>query len=792
MWPPRFALLASCSVSLAAAFACGATDDDPIAYPAPEVAASCVTSPTLCGLTLHDLGGGDHPNAFHIVLIGDGYLADEQPLFEWHANSLANTIQHPDEVFATTDIVTRAPELFHFWRIDVPSDSIEVDDSVLTNTPLGAHLGPPDNCQGSPLIRAIEDRFAVALDHATLVPVADDDEAARWRSGRADQGAGDLRADEVRAWAGAAVTSARATFVLLSHRSSGRANATPGGNVRLSSSNNTDTMAHELGHALFRLADEYTEFSTCDIDAGAFTCGPPPDISEAHLLERANTSTLHDGAKWSNDVDGSWDGGNRWPCHAHPTDSCLMLNSAGALCPACASAVEERFARRRCHDDQRPPRVAIEKEPAIFGQGTRALVAASAFDERALGSASLDIAWTLDGAPLSGVRGPFALLDLATIAGREVRATASDGHFTQASSPVALPSTTFVGDEEDAQELTLSALRVGGTMASTFDANTGEVVQFVDGVGARVAVGMRPNDCTRVVRAGATVRVNDGPVHEKDISLPVPLRVGCVDGPSTLFLTFEPSAMADPGDTIEVRGFVVDGKNRRAETAPWRPALRSSTACELDVDASRVDGSALPGVANGAVLGAFDPIVMAVTSDVLDVNVRVDHAVAGTMWRGNDVVVMPIGLPTSTGDAIEVDLLGLCVTSVNGDDRVSWSATSMRVDVAWDNEPPAIAVQTSIAPLADAWEIAVVDDSAIDNVTVALAPLSKEIEDGASEPLPAPLVLTSPPWRVSPVPLGDMIITATDAAGNKATRVVEVQQQDQLDRDVVCPVGDAR
>ncbi len=783
MCPPTLRALAALVLC-----SCAPSDDEPTQYPSPEVAASCVTSPTLCGLALHDLGGGDHPNAFHIVLIGDGYLDDEQGLFEWHANSLASIMQNPDGLFASNDLVERAPELFHFWRVDVPSDSIEVDNQTLTDTPLGAHLGPPDNCVGNPFIRAIEDRFAVALDNAVVVPIDDDVATARWRFGPTDQGSGDLRAGEVSAWPGEPVTSSRATFVLLSHRSSGRANATPEGNVRMSSSDSADTMAHELGHALFHLGDEYTEFSSCEPSPLPFTCGPPADISEVGLLDRANTSTLHDGSKWSNDVDGSEPGGNRWPCHAHPTESCLMLHSAGPLCPACASAVAERFARRRCLGDTRPPRVAIEPDPAIFASGTRALVAASAFDERAFGSQSLGLAWTVDGVPLPDVTGPFAVLDLTAIAGREVRATASDGRFTQASSPVALPAKSDGDEPADVELPALGPLRVASTFASSLD-GMGNLVQIVRGVGARVAIGVRPLACTNVVRAGITLRRDGGPLKTKDISLPGPARVGCQGTPSTLFLELETTV--DAGAEIEVIGFIVDGKNRRAESAAWRPVRVDDTTCDLDVNATRADGGALSHSASddsddSEVLGSFDAIVVDVPESIVDVYVRLAHKLVSTLLRGavpaSGVVVMPIGLPAATGKELDVDVLGVCGL---GGDEVAWIAASTRIAVRWDNEPPAIAVQTSLAPFADAMEMAVIDDSTIESVTVTRRPV-----DGGA-PIPPSLVLTEPPWRVSPPVTGPLTITATDVVGNKTTRDVDVTQQVPLDRDITCPVGGA-
>ena len=770
--------------------ACGpAVVDVPTVYPGLDEAVSCSTSPSLCGLALHDLGGGNHDNAWHIVFVGDGYLDDEQLDFAWGANALAAEMLHPDGVFANNNLVEQGPDVFHFWRVDVPSSSIEVDDDVLTNTPLGAHLGPPDNCVGRPLIRALEDRFALALDKAVLASAEDEANDRLWQWGPDDAGVGDLREDEIDRWPHTAqvpLTSWRATFVLLSNRSSGRANATPGGNVRLSSHDSADVLAHELGHALFGLGDEYTEFSTCDVPASnALACGPPADVSEVTLLETPNTSTFHDGSKWFDDVDGSTPGGNRWPCHAHPTGSCLMLDGTGPLCPVCSSAVAERIAMRRCLPDTRAPRVAIEQAPTVFGGGTKALVAASAFDERRASPwrGPLAIAWVLDdGEGIDGVaaarpfaEGPFAVVDLAMARGHAVRAVASDGTFTARSSVVALPDPTL-GDEDDvvadSGPLTLRSLGVAGVPATVEDAATGTTVQLVKGIGPRVTVTFGPASCTRVAQAGVDVAADDG------LSTTVPVadlgddnRVNCGPGtPPSLAVSFERPAT---GAQFKVQGFVVDARGRQASTVVWTPRAVDDDACPLAVVAHDDSGHALHG--------AFDGLVLTTKAqDPVQFDVRAGHASVRTSPLGDPtsgVSLLAVAFAAPTGDGIDVSVLAVCTLSstTDGVTTRSWVTSSARIPLAWDNEPPAIAASTSVPPETEAWDIAVVDDSAITAVTVA----PRDATDGAIE-------LRAPPWRVSPPPRGPVTIRAVDAAGNVATRDVDVVVQRTLDAQVIC------
>jgi hypothetical protein len=754
-----------------------------VTYPGPDELASCTMSPSLCGLPLHDLGGGTHPNAWHIVFVGDGYLQDERRDFVWHANSLATQTLSPDGILSTNDLVAHGPELFHFWRIDVPSGSIEVDDDVLTNTPLGAHLTPPDNCEGQPFIAALEDRFVLAWDEAILSSADEDEQDSLWLWGSNDVGRGDLRNGEITRWPGGRpVSSSRVTFALVSHRSSGRANGTPGGNVRLSSVDGADVLAHELGHALFSLGDEYTEFSSCgDAPAHGVFHGPSEDVTEVGLLETANTSTLFSPEKWEDDIFSVVPGGNRWPCHAHPTNNCLMLEASGLLCPVCSSAVAERLSMRRCEPDTRPPRVAIEDSFTVFSGGKKALVAASAFDERRVSPqrGPLSISWVIEEPDSMSPRptmpfaaGSFAIVDLTLSRGRLLRAIASDGTFTGRSAAIALP--TLLGEDDDGDEpLTLAPLMVSGAAVVQEEPETGVVKQQVVGIGRRVTVALRPNSCTRVVRAGVEIQAEDGSwTTSLAQELDADRRINCGIGTrSSVTISFD--RPADSG-IFKIRGFLVDARGRSASTSVWTPHAVDDEACPLTLDATDDTTRSLHGPFDGLTITAH-------TAYPIGLFVRAGHGEAAPfpLEGTRRVSFLPVSFPTRKGRSVDAMLLAWCPRSSPSGLQFDLVTSSVPIPFEWDTEAPAIAATTSLPPDTETWEIAVVDESPITKVTFVVRNdvLAGEVTTE----------LTGPPWRVSPPPEGLVTIRAVDAAGNVGERDVRVTAQRTLDSQVECP-----
>jgi len=322
----------------------------PQSYPLPDADATCADLDGVCDVELVDLGGGAHENAYHIVFAGDGFGPEAQPAFVARVTSwLAGLQSHPD------GFVAWAPELFHFWRLDVVDDGTHaVDDADLTNTVLGAHLRW-DGCLPTALIHVDEVRLRRIFVHAAQrqgVPVA----------GRSLH------------------------FVTASHLSTGRANATIGAHTRMSSLDGVDVLRHELGHALFGLGDEYVEHESCpllDDNPALRTLFQP----ETHWLATANVSRVDDDVKWQGHVDGTEPGGCRWPCYVHPEEDCLM-GHGHTFCPVCRHAIEEHLALRQCQADVRAPTVALTGDMLRTPGGSDVLLGAMAFDERSWVTAS--------------------------------------------------------------------------------------------------------------------------------------------------------------------------------------------------------------------------------------------------------------------------------------------------------------------------------------------------------------------------------------------------------------------
>jgi hypothetical protein len=413
-------------------------DPDPVAPPTYPggVTADCHHLPHLCGLPMADLGGGQAPGAMHIAFLGDGFLPHEMPLFAAQAEAWAEGLRaHPD------GFVGFAPDLFHFWRVDLPSNTGEVNDGDVLDTPLMAHNSPSDTaCGGVGFIEADDARMELAVRAADrrvrVIPDA---------------------------------------IVVVVKDSEGRANATPGRHVRISSRDGLDVLRHELGHALFWLGDEYVEFSSCptsnDIHPRCTEHGPAPDSTEADLLMHPNLSRSDDGAKWLGAVEGSAEGGGRWPCFFHPEHSCLMDGDDSGFCPVCENAIREILRLRVCDSDGLAPRVAIAEEVQLNPSGSALTFGAVAFDERNV----REIHWSLNGQELGEV-GPFLNVPLGTLKkGDLLRAHAEDEAGHLGTSPprridedVPLPSLRFPilrpRNDGHIQELSVDARPPGGRL----------------------------------------------------------------------------------------------------------------------------------------------------------------------------------------------------------------------------------------------------------------------------------------------------------------------------------------
>jgi hypothetical protein len=188
---------------LLAAGAVGCATGEGQPYPPLDSSADCLSHPHLCELAAEDLGGGDHPRAYHIVFLGDGYEPTALSAYRDEVDRLVQGLRQDPNGF-----VSWHPDMYRFHRVDVASRTSDVNDVDRTDTALGAFNNPEsDACHG----RRIE-------AHPPLVALA-------------ARNAG-IDADAV---------------VVIAHDSEGREN----GGVHVSSRSGVRVLRHELGHALF-------------------------------------------------------------------------------------------------------------------------------------------------------------------------------------------------------------------------------------------------------------------------------------------------------------------------------------------------------------------------------------------------------------------------------------------------------------------------------------------------------------------------------------------------------------
>jgi len=267
---------------------------------------NCTNNPGLCNLTVHStIAQADLDVAIDIVLIGDGFL------------DVASWTVAADDAIArllsgAAGYTTRVPGLINIHVVDVLSTTNQVGNADLTDTALGM------NVSGS-FINADASRVNLAALNAPDVDVV----------------------------------------VTIANSGSGRANANyntqlaTGGVARLS--RDVSPINHELGHALFHLADEYIEAGLCS--------GTPSEVS---LILEANVTTDPACFKFA-DAPGAGcvEGGKYCGTGVFRSASgCMMRSSGGAPCPACDHEIADVLRERRSGRDLANPWM-VAQAPAI-------------------------------------------------------------------------------------------------------------------------------------------------------------------------------------------------------------------------------------------------------------------------------------------------------------------------------------------------------------------------------------------------------------------------------------------
>jgi hypothetical protein len=264
----------------------------------PKAPLDCETSPKPCepAVTVHPFLLGDHawPTAWDVLFISEGFSHAELHDFGLHTKDLAV------EMLAGPYFTEEEDARFNFYRVDLPAELADADTPT-PGWPLGGCL------------------FDEGLDTPLMLRTRGSRQAIAQAAARA---MGIDRFDAV---------------VVVFNGVEGRANAA----VNLTLADTPLVLAHELGHALFGLGDEYQELDRC---ATSFCQQQQVATIAAPSSLPPNLTYDPAGAKWAAHVDGAVEGGARYDrCIYHPTDRCIMGSSGNTFCPVCRAVIDARF-----------------------------------------------------------------------------------------------------------------------------------------------------------------------------------------------------------------------------------------------------------------------------------------------------------------------------------------------------------------------------------------------------------------------------------------------------------------
>lgn len=266
-----------------------------------QAQSGCTANPTLCNLNVvSTIEQPDLDVAIDVVLVGDGFTNAG----DWQsaATGLINQFRA-----APSNMYGRFPNLFNFHVVEVISATSDVGDADTTDTALGMQVS-------GPFINADGGRVNLAALNAPDVDVV----------------------------------------ISVANSGSGRANANynsqlaSGGVVRMRLGG--DVITHELGHALFRLADEYEEASLCNAQ------------TESSLLLEANVTAENSCYKFQGIAGAGCVQGGKY-CSAgiwRSASGCFMRSNTGSACPACSREIEEVLRERRSRADWAAPWVVAQ------------------------------------------------------------------------------------------------------------------------------------------------------------------------------------------------------------------------------------------------------------------------------------------------------------------------------------------------------------------------------------------------------------------------------------------------
>ncbi|MCB9708810.1 MAG: hypothetical protein H6714_08500 [Myxococcales bacterium] len=273
---------------------------------------SCSSRPDLCNRPVSSEINSSLSTAQDIVFLGDGYTANELNQF---ATAISNLIQGLKNLPQGQGFVDLDPSLFNFHRIDVASATSDLADADLTDTAFGAR-----GVSGA----------AIPYDTNALLFAA-------------AQNAPDVD-----------------TVILLINSPVGRAYAarptshiSGGRTVITTQPGNLNTLTHELGHAIFRLGDEYSEYTGC-YSGGEYGWVTIPNLTSDALGQKFARAYADPSAQPP-----PIEGGGLYPqCVYRPAPQCRMRNG-DSWCPVCGRMVQTLLEEKRYGDDRDAPYSAL-------------------------------------------------------------------------------------------------------------------------------------------------------------------------------------------------------------------------------------------------------------------------------------------------------------------------------------------------------------------------------------------------------------------------------------------------
>ncbi|MGE0545878.1 MAG: M64 family metallopeptidase [Kofleriaceae bacterium] len=322
-------------------------------------------------------GDGVREGKFNLLFVSEGYTEAELPKFEEQVASMWSLLQN-------VDVYKDHIDQLNIYRQNIKSAESGISDpraNIVKDTAFNASFG--DN---------------VVAPRRCLFP------AANWRSTTV------ASVNRLRETTGADIV------MMIANTSESGGCATSGMLVQSveSAGDAAMTLAHELGHALFGLRDEYEEGQTTTCAWGSNVASSLALIPWQDMIAPTTPIPTRFGSDlpdYDPKLVGAFQGGGRCTLNAwRPADTCKMRISSEEFCPVCKRIAEQTFAMKRdptlvarcmprpsiivasADDGNKPTNVADGKITTRWASnGSGQWIQFESLSERTL--AGIDIAW---------------------------------------------------------------------------------------------------------------------------------------------------------------------------------------------------------------------------------------------------------------------------------------------------------------------------------------------------------------------------------------------------------------